>query len=81
MTTDPDDFVPLDNNPTVYLYNITELTMFVNRTVTNYFNLGSNDNLDFYVPNIDADGIVVPVVMFNLMFGTSTPIVEYQLTP
>jgi hypothetical protein len=77
MTLTPEDFTPPDNNPTVMVYNITQLREFVNRTVTNYYNLGSNDNLDFFVPNTDSDGFVVPVVMFNMMFETSTPVVEY----
>lgn len=81
MTTTPEDFTPPMNNPDVMLYNITELKLFVNRTVTNYYNIASDENLDFFLPNTDADGFVVPVLMFLTLFDADSPIVVYQLTP
>jgi hypothetical protein len=64
MTTDPSSFMPPENNPEVMIFNITQLKEFVNRTVYNYYYIASNDNLDFFLPNTDSDGFIVPVVMF-----------------
>ena len=81
MTTDPNSFMPPENNPEVTIFNITQLKEFVNRTITNYYNIASNDNLDFFVPATDQDGFIEPIIMFDYMFDSAFPIVEYELTP
>lgn len=35
----------------------------VNRTVTNYYYIASDDNLDYFVPETNDNGFIVPVMM------------------
>ena len=39
MVTDSLSYSPPTNNPHVEIYDLDQLTSFINRTVTNYYNL------------------------------------------
>ena len=62
------------------LYNITELQNFVNRTVFNYYNLASPNNIDFYLPRTFANGTIIPVFM-NIFQRNNSAQASYELTP
>ena len=47
LTTDPASYMPPENNPHVELFNIDELRDFVNRTVSNYYFISRDVNLDY----------------------------------
>ena len=63
------------------LYNINELRDFVNRTVTNYFYISRDDNLDYLLPETDEDGLVQPVVLLAYDYQGRNKLKPDFLTP
>ena len=68
------------NDPTVVIYNITQLREYVNRTVQNYYYISDDDNLDFFEPQTDTNGFIVPVTMVVHTYDLDTHLQVYNLT-
>lgn len=87
LTTDPDGYDPPEIGSRVMLFNIPEVTDYVNRTVTNYFDIKSDEILNEFYPAYDSSGEIVPVDMFifllknNYETAQDIPKLRFSLTP
>lgn len=64
----------------MYIYSIPQLRDYVNRTVTNYYFIADDTNLDYFVPATDDNGFIVPVLMIT-EYGGELNTTKTLLTP